>query len=52
MSDSILKNAEANYSAPLCEVLNVGTEGVLCQSYGEPGAAGANGSYSSIGEDF
>ncbi len=37
---NLFSNAEA-YAAPVCNVLDVKVEGVMCQSYGDPGAAGA-----------
>ena len=46
-------SAPGLYQAPSCEIFSVRTEGVLCQSpYGDPGAAGANGSFSSVDDDF
>ena len=46
-------SAPGLYQAPSCEIFSVRTEGVLCQSpYGDPGAAGANGSFSVVDDDF
>ena len=39
----LFSNAEA-YAAPVCNVLDVKVEGVMCQSpsYGDPGKAGSS----------
>ena len=33
------------YETPEVTVFEIHTEGTLCQSYGDPGAAGLNGGY-------
>lgn len=49
MNKKTLTKVSERYEAPSLEVLSVSMEGVLCQSqiqsFGEPGAAGAAGSY-------
>ena len=46
MNKKTLTKVSERYEAPSLEVLSVSMEGVLCQSYGEAGAAGPSGTYS------
>ena len=47
MKKVIYNSGRAAYESPCCEILSLQAEGVLCQSpsYGEAGAAGADGVY-------
>ena len=49
MNKKTLTKVSESYEAPSLEILSVSMEGVLCQSpsYGEAGAAGAIGTFSS-----
>lgn len=48
MNKKTLTKVSERYEAPSLEILSVSMEGVLCQSpYGEAGAAGAIGTFSS-----
>lgn len=53
MNKKTLTKVSERYEAPSLEILSVSMEGVLCQSpsYGEAGAAGADGVYLEL-EDY
>ena len=52
MKELKMLSAKGLYEAPCCEILSVKADGVLCQSFGEAGAAGTSVHTDSYDEDF